>query len=79
MLYGAPYFQASAVTDLTARDDFASIILPSYSPKLNLVQECWRQLRAALGNRFFDSLDEMMTAIDIALDQLSLLGVSNYF
>ncbi|MDB9250714.1 IS630 family transposase, partial [Halorubrum ezzemoulense] len=34
---------------------------------------------AALSNRFFDSLDELTTAIDSALDQLSIPKVSNYF
>jgi hypothetical protein len=29
---GVPYFQASAVTDLAARDDLAFVTLPSYSP-----------------------------------------------
>ncbi|MDB2241481.1 IS630 family transposase, partial [Halorubrum sp. Atlit-28R] len=37
------------------------------------------QLQAALSNRFFDSLDELTTAIDSALDQLSIPKVSNYF
>ena len=37
------------------------------------------QLQDALSDRFFDSLDELTTAIDTALDQLSLPKVSNYF
>jgi hypothetical protein len=36
----APYFQASAVTDIAARDDLAFMTLPSYSPELNPVEEC---------------------------------------
>ncbi|MDS0297120.1 IS630 family transposase [Halogeometricum luteum] len=79
VLDGAPYFQASAVTDLAARDDLAFVTLPSYSPELNPVEECWRQLQKALSNRFFDSLDELTTAIDTALDKLSVPKVSNYF
>jgi transposase len=55
VLDGAPYFQASAVTDLAARDDLALVTLPSYLPELNPVEECWRQLQNALSNRFFDS------------------------
>ena len=76
---GAPYFQASAVTDLAARDDLAFVTLPAYSPELNPVEECWRQLQEALSNRFFDSLSELTTAIDTALDQISVPKVSNYF
>ncbi|WP_222914137.1 IS630 family transposase [Natrinema sp. SYSU A 869] len=79
VLDGAPYFQASAVTDLAARDDLAFVTLPAYSPELNPVEECWRQLKSALSNRFFDSLSELTTAIDTALDQLSIPKVSNYF
>ncbi|NGM67401.1 IS630 family transposase, partial [Natronolimnobius sp. AArcel1] len=37
------------------------------------------QLQAALSNRFFESLDDLTTAIDTALDQLSVPEVSNYF
>jgi len=40
----APYFQASAVTDLAARDDLTFVTLPSYLSELNPVEECWRQL-----------------------------------
>ena len=79
VLDGAPYFRASAVTDLAARDDLAFVTLPAYSPELNPVEECWRQLQDALSNRFFDSLEQLTTAIDTALDQLSLPKVSNYF
>ena len=68
---GAPYFHASAVTDLTARDDLAFVTFPAYSPAPNPVEECWRQLQDALNNRFFDFLAELTTAIDTALDQLS--------
>jgi len=67
VLDGAPHFQASVVT------------LPAYSSELNPVDEYWRQLQSALNNRFFDSLNELTTAIDTALDQLSLPKVGNYF
>jgi transposase len=53
--------------------------LPAYSPEFNPVEECWRQLQQALSNRFFDSLSELTTAIDTALDRLSIPKVSNYF
>ncbi len=75
MLGGVPYFLASAVTDLAARDDLVFVTLPAYSPELNPVEECWRQFQAALSNRFFDSLTDLTTAID----QLSVAKVSNYF
>jgi transposase len=79
ILNAAPYLQASAVTDLAARDNLAFITLPAYSPELNPVEECWRQLQQALSNRFVESLDELTKAADSAFDQLSLLRGSNYF
>jgi len=70
LLDGAPYFQTSGVTDLAARDDFAFVTFPAYSPELNPVEKCWRQLQEALRNRFFDSLKELTTAIGTALTVL---------
>jgi transposase len=79
VLDGPPYVQASVVTGRQVRDDLTVVTLPSYSPELNPVEECWRQFQNALGNRFFDSLDKLTTAINRPLDQLSLKDVSNYF
>jgi transposase len=79
VLDGAPYFRASAVTDLAARDDLEFVRLPAYSPELNPVEECWRQVKRDLSNRFFGSLEELTTAIDNALDQLTIPDVSSYF
>jgi transposase len=79
VLDGAPYFRASSVTDLTDHEDLALVRLPAYSPELNPVEECWRQLKDALGNQFFESLDELNTAIDTTLDRLSIPDISNHF
>jgi transposase len=79
VLDGAPYFRASAVTDLATRDDLEFVRLPAYSPELNPVEECWRQVKRDLGTRFFGSLEELTTAVDDALDQLSIPDVGNYF
>jgi transposase len=77
VLDGAPYFRSLAVTDLAARDDLSFVRLPAYSPEVNPVEECWRQLQSALSHQFFDSLSELTTAIDTALDQLSIPKMSN--
>jgi len=79
VLDGASYFTASTVADLADRDDLDFVQLPACSPDLNPVEECWRQLKSALGNRYFESLSDLTTAIDTALDQLNLPKVSNYF
>lgn len=79
VLDGASYFTASAVTELAARDGLAFVRLPAYRPDMNPVEECWRQLDSALGNRYFESLSELTKTIDAALDQLSLPNVGDYF
>lgn len=40
------------------------------SPKLNPIEEWWRRLDRALGNRLFLSLDELLAAALTALDQI---------
>lgn len=79
VLDGAPYFQASAINDIAARDDLSLITLPAYSPEYNPVEECWSRLQNALSNRFYDSLDELTTALNTALDWVSLPELTNYF
>jgi hypothetical protein len=44
VLNGTLYFQASAVTGRQICDDLTFVRFPSYSPELNPVKECWRQL-----------------------------------
>ncbi|MBV0925217.1 transposase [Halomicroarcula limicola] len=38
------------MTNLATCDDLAFVTLPSYSPKLNPVDECWRQLQDVLSD-----------------------------
>jgi hypothetical protein len=40
LLGGVPYFQASAVMNIAARDDLALVTLPAYSPDMSLVETC---------------------------------------
>jgi hypothetical protein len=75
----APCVRASAVTDSAARDDVEFVRLPAYSPELNLVEECWRQVKTDLSARFFGPLWELTTAIDDALDQSLIPSVGNNF
>ena len=79
VLDGASYFRASTVTHLADRDGIEIVRLPAYRPDLNPVEECWRQLESALGNQYFESIDELTTTIDTTLNQLSLPKVGNYF
>lgn len=78
VLDGAPYFRSSKVTDLADRDDIEFVQLPPYSPDMNPVEECWRQLKASLKNRFFEDLDELKRAIQRGLDDIATPDTSNY-
>ena len=78
VLDGAPYFQAAKVTDLADRDDIEFVRLPPYSPDLNPVKECWRQLKERLRNRFFESKEELEAAIQEGLTTISTPNTSNY-
>lgn len=73
----ASYFRASVVTDVAAHDGLAFVRLPSYYPDHIPVEECWRLHESALGNCYFNSLNQL-TAIDTALEK-SLPNMSNYF
>ena len=52
--------------------------LPGGSPELNPVEECWRQLNQALGNRLFDTLDELQEAALAALGDIKPPDVFTY-
>ena len=79
ILDGVSYFRASTVTDLADRDGIDFVRLPAYRPDLNPVEECWRLLESTLGNRYFESIDDLTSAIDASLEHLSLPNVGNYF
>ena len=75
----ASYFRALEVRALAERDDLELVRLPAYRPDLNPVEECWRQLESALGNRYFESLEDLTKTIDSSLEQLNIPNVSQYF
>ena len=78
VLDNASYFTANAVTEFVADSPIELCYLPRGSPELNPTEECWRQLDRALGNRLFQSLDELQAAALAALDQLETPNVLKY-
>jgi transposase InsO family protein len=62
VLDNASYFTANAVQEFVEDTPIELCYLPRGSPELNPVEECWRQLNQALGNRLFDTLDELQEA-----------------
>ena len=51
---------------------------PRGSPELNPTEECWRRLDQALGNRLFDTLDELRDAALAALEKIDPPSVLTY-
>jgi len=78
LLDQATYFTATAVKDFVADEPIELVYFPTGSPDLNPTEEYWRQLKKALGNRYFGTLDEIRSAIWSALDTISPPGVYQY-
>ena len=76
VLDNASYFTANAVQEFAEDTPIELCYLPRGSPELNPAEECWRQLDQELGNRLFDTLDELR---DAALSALNRITVPNIF
>jgi transposase len=68
VLDNASYFTANAVQEFVEDTPIELCYLPRGSPELNPAEECWRKLNQALGNRLFDTLNELRDAELSALD-----------
>ena len=77
VLDNASYFTSNAVQEYVENTSIELCHLPRGTPELNGTEECWRQLNQVLGNRLFDSLDELrdaaLTALDTEIDPPSNL------
>ena len=78
VLDNASYFTANAVHEFVEDTPIELCYLPRGSPELNPAEECWHQLNQALGNRLFDTLDELRGAALTALDSINPLSVFTY-
>lgn len=78
ILDNASYFSSRKVEEFVAETAIEVTYLPPGSPDLNPVEECWRQLKRALGNRFFGSVDELRPAILAALDEVAPPQIRGY-
>ena len=68
LLDGAGWHRAH---DLRLPANLRLLFLPPYSPELNPVEHIWRHLRENdLGNRVFDSLEQVADAVCAALHRL---------
>nr|WP_256290567.1 IS630 family transposase [Halobellus inordinatus] len=78
VLDNASYFTANAVQEFAEGTPIELCYLPRGSPELNPAEECWRQLDQELGNRLFDTLDDLRDAALSALDRIKIPDVFTY-
>lgn len=72
------YFTANKVKEFVEETKIELLYLPTGMAKLNPTEECWRQLRSALGNRYFGTIDELRAGIRSALDTINPPGIYQY-
>jgi len=77
-LENASYFKFQHVREFVEETRIEVTYFPRGSPDLNPVEECWRQLKRSLGNRFFGSIDELRPAVTTALRQINPSQITDY-
>jgi hypothetical protein len=78
ILDNASYFRANKVQEYVEDTPIELCYLPRGSPELNPTEECWRRLNQALGNRLFETLDELQEVALSALDTIEPPDVFTY-
>jgi len=78
VLDNASYFQANAVHEYAEGTPIELCYFPRGSPELNPAEECWRQLHQRLGNRLFDTLDQLQAAVLDTLDSIEPPDIFTY-
>jgi transposase len=79
VLDNAPYFASNQVKEFIEDSQLKVTYFPTGSPDLNPVEECWRQLKRSLGNRFFQDIDELRADAFQALESISVPKLDGYF
>lgn len=74
----ASYFTAKKVKRFVENTKAELVYFPPGMSKLNPTEECWRQLRMALGNRYFGTPDELRSGIRSALEKINPPGIYQY-
>jgi len=78
LLDQATYFTAAAVKHFVVDEPIELVYFPTGSPDLNPTEEYWRQLKLALGNRYFGTCAEIRSAVWTALDSITPPGIYQY-
>jgi transposase len=69
---------SNAVQDFVEDTPIELCYLPRGSPELNPTEECWRQLNQELGNRLFETLDDLRDAALSALERIKVPYIFTY-
>lgn len=75
----ASYFTANKVQEFVEDTPIELCYLPRGSPELNPAEECWQELDRELGNRLFETLEDLRGAALAALDSIKPPDVLTYF
>jgi len=78
ILDNATYFTSNQVAEFVKDSAIEVTYLPPGSPDMNPVEECWRQFKRRLGNRYFESLDQLRTAVHPALTAITPPDIYEY-
>ena len=72
------YFTANKVREFAEESKIELLYFSTGMAKLNPTEECWRQLRSALGNRYFGEIDNLRRGIRSALEEIDPPGIYQY-
>ena len=78
VLDNASYFIANTLKKQASADGLLLEFLPSHSPELNPLENCWRQLREGRANRLFQTVEEVHEYLLAALPTLTSPRIYEY-
>lgn len=78
LLDNASYFKSQQVQEFVDETKIEVTYFPRGSPDLNPVEECWRQFKRILGNRFYSSVEALRAAVFGALNQINPPHILGY-
>lgn len=71
--------KVNGVTDPILARGAKVLYLPAYSPDLNPIEMLWSKVKSILRTLKARTYDELISSIKIALDEISLTDITNWF
>lgn len=78
VLDNAPYFIAKLLKKQAAKAGLLLEYLPPYSPEMNPLEQCWRQLNEGRGNHLFRTITDMNVYLRAMLPTLKSPQIYEY-